>query len=360
MTCSAERAVQIAHAPTEQLREAREIDVAAGDDRDDLRVAARGERPATAPRRRRRPPRLPRSTCTRSATSSHRPRRIVQRDTTIDSSTSALQQRPHASPAPTCRRRRRRTTAASPRSGWPRRPRSETRQRRGGFRLGGVDLRVRAAAPRIAARRRRPAARRRRAARSRRRRPAGPRRSRAPIVPLPLMKSSSSNGCTNWPRIRSDRCCSTVRQHSSYERLDDRGAEPLDRAQLGLGRGVHHQHAAGCAGPARGQRDALRGVAGADRPDALGQLRRRVSCAHGVLRAADLERADRLQRFELQEDLRPGRRCPPGSSSRTSGVRTPPRRPVSAASRMVSSEMCRVMAGPRVAEHRGQSSGRLG
>ena len=38
----------------------------------------------------------------------------------------------------------------------------------------------------------------------------------SPAVPLPAMNWSSSNGCTNRPRIRFEPCCSTVRQHSSY------------------------------------------------------------------------------------------------------------------------------------------------
>ena len=52
----------------------------------------------------------------------------------------------------------------------------------------------------------------------------------------------------------------------------------------------------------RRERDALRGVAGADRPDAVGELVGRQP-ADGVVGAADLEGADRLQRFELEEDL---------------------------------------------------------
>ena len=116
-------------------------------------------------------------------------------------------------------------------------------------------------------------------------------------------------------RVRLDRAPALV-----VGRLDDRRAEPLDGAQLGLGRGVHHHHAAARAGLARGERDALRGVAGADRPDAVARAARRGSRAHGVVGAADLERADRLQRFELEEDLRAA-----GRDRRrvgTSGVRT--------------------------------------
>ena len=39
-----------------------------------------------------------------------------------------------------------------------------------------------------------------------------------------------------------------------------------------VGRRVHHHDAAARARQARGQRDPLRGVAGADRPDAVGEL----------------------------------------------------------------------------------------
>ena len=57
------------------------------------------------------------------------------------------------------------------------------------------------------------------------------------------------------------------------------------------------------AGLARGERHALRGVAGADGPDAVrqrvgGQLR------DGVHRAADLERPDRLKTSSFRIDLR--------------------------------------------------------
>ena len=72
---------------------------------------------------------------------------------------------------------------------------------------------------------------------------------------------------------------------------------------LVCGRGVHHHHRARHAGAARGERHALRGVAGADRPHAVAQLRP-AAAADGVPGAANLERADRLQRLELQEDLR--------------------------------------------------------
>ena len=57
------------------------------------------------------------------------------------------------------------------------------------------------------------------------------------------------------------------------------------------------------AGLARGERHALRGVARADGPDAARQLSRR-QLRDGVHRAANLERPDRLEHLELEEDLR--------------------------------------------------------
>src|SRR5687767_5134033 len=52
----------------------------------------------------------------------------------------------------------------------------------------------------------------------------------------------------------------------------------------------------------RSERDALRGVAGAHRPHAVAQLVAR-QLPDRVPRAADLERADGLKRFEFEEDL---------------------------------------------------------
>ena len=83
-------------------------------------------------------------------------------------------------------------------------------------------------------------------------------------------------------------------------RLHDRRAEPLDGAQLGLGRRVHHQDAAAGADLSRRERDALRGVPGTDRPHAVCEFGRR-QLAHGVVGATDLEGSDRLQRFELEK-----------------------------------------------------------
>ena len=90
---------------------------------------------------------------------------------------------------------------------------------------------------------------------------------------------------------------------------DDRGAELFDCADLDRGRGVHHHHRTGHAGDARRERHALRGVAGADRPHAVGQRRARRLPDH-VPGAADLERSDRLQRFELQKNLGVARERP--------------------------------------------------
>ena len=84
---------------------------------------------------------------------------------------------------------------------------------------------------------------------------------------------------------------------------DDRRAETFDRAHFRLGRGVHHHHRAARARLARRERHALRRVPGADRPDALLQ-RGGVELPNDVVRAADLERSDRLQHFELEIELR--------------------------------------------------------
>ena len=85
-------------------------------------------------------------------------------------------------------------------------------------------------------------------------------------------------------------------------RLHDGGAEPADGAKLRLRRRVHDEDAAARAQLLRREGDALGGVPRTDRPDALAQLARR-QLAHGVVGAADLERADGLQGFELEVDL---------------------------------------------------------
>ena len=51
------------------------------------------------------------------------------------------------------------------------------------------------------------------------------------------------------------------------------------------------------------ERDALAGVSGADRPDTITPLVR-AELSNGVVRAADLERANRLKRLELEKDFR--------------------------------------------------------
>jgi hypothetical protein len=87
-------------------------------------------------------------------------------------------------------------------------------------------------------------------------------------------------------------------------RLDDGRAEPLDGVQLRRRGRVHDEDTARGASHPGGKRHALRGVARADGPDALRELvGRQVS--NRVVGAADLERADRLERLEFQEDLEP-------------------------------------------------------
>ena len=117
--------------------------------------------------------------------------------------------------------------------------------------------------------------------------------------------------------------------------LDDPGAEPLDGAKLGGRRRVHHEHAGRAAGLSRRQGHALGRIPGAHRPDAAGPLRRR-EVADGVVGAADLERADRLQRFELEIQVSRGFRLqaearpPPHRSARGAcewRLHTPSRRP---------------------------------
>ena len=83
-----------------------------------------------------------------------------------------------------------------------------------------------------------------------------------------------------------------------------RGSQPANGVDLRSRRGVHHHHRAGNAGVPGSERDALAGVS------ALTVRRRRrsstLSC-RTALRLRILKRADRLQRLELEEDLR-GRR----------------------------------------------------
>ena len=123
-----------------------------------------------------------------------------------------------------------------------------------------------------------------------------------PAEALPAMNSSSSNGCTNAPGHR--------RMRAGFERLPAfdrrwparflrRGGGP-HRAWL-RGR-VHDEHFAGNAGLLRGERDSLGGVAGADGPDSAAALLFRQK-ADGVVCAANLERADGLQAFQLQIDF---------------------------------------------------------
>ena len=121
-------------------------------------------------------------------------------------------------------------------------------------------------------------------------------------VPLPAMNRSSSNGCTKKPVMRGEPWATTVSPALVVAGAHDRRAEPFDRANLGVGRRVHHHHRARRADRARGEGHALCGVAGADGPDAVFQLFG-GELAHDVVGAANLERADRLQQLELEVDL---------------------------------------------------------
>src|SRR3954452_3480919 len=85
-------------------------------------------------------------------------------------------------------------------------------------------------------------------------------------------------------------------------RPDDRRAETIDGAELGVGCGVHHHHAAPRAGLLGGERDALRGISGPPRPAPAGEWLRRKP-THRVIAAANLERADGLERFQLEKNL---------------------------------------------------------
>ena len=87
----------------------------------------------------------------------------------------------------------------------------------------------------------------------------------------------------------------------SYEHLHDLAAEPLDRGELRLGRVIRHDHGARQAELARGPGHALAHVPGARGDDAAAQLLG-VGLEDRVQRAAQLERADRLQVLELQVD----------------------------------------------------------
>ena len=86
-------------------------------------------------------------------------------------------------------------------------------------------------------------------------------------------------------------------------RAHDGGAEAFDRANLRIGRRVHHHHRAARADFPCGEGDALSRVAGAHGPHAFLQLLR-CQLADDVVGAADFEGADRLQRLELQVEIR--------------------------------------------------------
>ncbi len=85
-------------------------------------------------------------------------------------------------------------------------------------------------------------------------------------------------------------------------RPHDGGAESLDRAQLGFGSRVHHEHAGRDPQMPRRQSHTLSGIAGADRPDPLREPIGREP-PHGVVGPSDLEGANRLEGLQLEEDL---------------------------------------------------------
>ena len=87
--------------------------------------------------------------------------------------------------------------------------------------------------------------------------------------------------------------------------LDDVAAEALDRRQLRLGRALRDDDRRLHAAQARRVGDSLRHVAGARGDDAVGQLLL-GGLEHRVAGAADLEGVDRLERLELEIDLRVG------------------------------------------------------
>ena len=124
-----------------------------------------------------------------------------------------------------------------------------------------------------------------------------------PAVPLPAMNRSSSNGCTKWPRMRSERVRFDGAPALVVGGADDRRAEPLDGADLGLGRRVHHHHRAAARRPARAANATPCAALPALTVQTPSVSCRRRQLADGVVGAADLERADRLQDFELQVEL---------------------------------------------------------
>src|SRR5215469_11300319 len=85
-------------------------------------------------------------------------------------------------------------------------------------------------------------------------------------------------------------------------RLDDLSTESADRVQLGSGRSIHGEDLARHARFVGSERDPLRGIARADRPDSLAAplIGKQT---HGVICAANLERTDGLEAFQLQIDL---------------------------------------------------------
>ena len=147
-------------------------------------------------------------------------------------------------------------------------------ERRGRFRLGGEDAR-RAASPGGPRPRCRRAVRRRRAERRWRRRPGRSSRISRPTVPLPAMNRSSSNGWTKVPVIRSPTAPRASSRSASTRRTTRaRSSRPAVRVPRILVSGAVSITSTDAFAPTiLGRvRDALRGVAGADGPDAARKL----------------------------------------------------------------------------------------
>ena len=83
---------------------------------------------------------------------------------------------------------------------------------------------------------------------------------------------------------------------------DHPATEPCDGLELDFRRSLRRHHRTGDAQLARSPGNALRHVPGGRREYAAPQLGRR-KLSHGISRAANLERADRLEVFQLQVNL---------------------------------------------------------
>ena len=160
------------------------------------------------------------------------------------------------------------------------------------------------------------------------------------MTPLPAITRSSRTGWTNSPLTPGYAPVSIVSHQVSNGTATDAAAEALDRVELRARGVVRRDDGRGDAEQPRHPADALRHVPGARRPDARCATRSRLRLTDRARRAAELERADRLQALELQPDL--ARRIDVETDERgtarrasaviararsiaSSGIRTPPR-----------------------------------